>query len=216
MAWKQRWNDRLPLLKALRDRRRVLRWVEKGCPLPAPHLVKKTTVAQYARMFHCRVFVETGTYYGDMIGFVRDKFERIYTIEIDATLHQLAVQRFAASKHISPLHGDSAVVLPRLLPELKLPTLFWLDGHTDSKVTTRADKITPITEELENILASDLKDYVILIDDARFFGTLPDYPTLEAIEKQIKHFNKPLVLTLHNDILRIHPRQEPNPIYLKA
>ncbi len=215
-ALKQRWNDRLPLLKAMRDRRSALKWVEQGCPLPAPHLVKKTTVAHYARLFHCRLFVETGTYYGEMVGFVRDKFDRIYTIEIDATLHQQAVKRFAASKHIVPLLGDSAVVLPRILPELKSPCLFWLDGHSDSKVSTRADKITPITEELENIFASDLKDYVILIDDARYFGKLPDYPTLEAVEKQIMRFNKPLVMTVHNDIVRIHPPKEKNPIYLKA
>ena len=216
MALKQRWNDRLPLLKALRDRRRALKWVQQGCPLPAPHLVKKTTVAHYARLFHCRLFVETGTYYGEMVGFVRDKFDRIYTIEIDATLHQQAVERFAANKHITPLLGDSAVVLPRILPELKSPCLFWLDGHSDGKVATRAEKNTPITEELASILASDLKDYVILIDDARLFGMLPDYPTLEAVEHQIKRGPKPLVMTVHNDIVRIHPPQQTNPIYQKA
>ena len=77
MALKQRWNDRLPLFKAFRDRRGAVKWLLQGGPLPAPHLVKKATVAHYARLFHCRLFVETGTYYGDMVSFARDKFDRI-------------------------------------------------------------------------------------------------------------------------------------------
>ena len=114
--------------------------------------MKKSTVSHFARQFHCRSFVKTGTYYSASVSFARAKVDQIYTAEIGALLHQDAVKCFAPRKRTVPPHGDSAVVLPRILPELKSLRRFWLVGHSDCTVAARGDNNTPLVMNVHNDL----------------------------------------------------------------
>jgi hypothetical protein len=155
------------------------------------------------------VFVETGTYRGDMVAAVRGDFERIYSIELGRELHALAERRFAGDPRITILQGDSGDVLRGLLARLDRPALFWLDSHFSDADTARSSLITPIRRELEHILAHPLaRRHVILIDDARLFTGEDDYPTMDTLRSTMRAagFSR---CEVKDDIIRIRWGAEP-------
>jgi hypothetical protein len=190
------------------SRRELDRWVDAGCEGAAPHRVKQGLVRSYARRYRCRVLVETGTYLGEMVHAMRHDFDRIFTIEVDEALAKMARRRFAGRANVCVLQGDSAVVIADVLRELREPALFWLDGHYSGGITGMGAKETPIVEEVEAIFAHAVKEHVLLIDDARCFGTLPDYPTLEAFREKVARERPDLVWELVHDIIRLTPRRD--------
>lgn len=175
-----------PFFPVFRDARIILRWIFAGRPVPPPHLIKQRAIRACAGKFDLTVFVETGTYRGEMVEAVRRDFERVYSIELGGELHRQAQERFAADPHVTILQGDSGEVLRGLLPNIDKPALFWLDSHYSDADTARSALITPIRRELELILAHPLaRSHVILIDDARLFTGEDDYPTLEALNAML-------------------------------
>jgi hypothetical protein len=161
--------------------RDVHRWQKAGRPAPPPQFIKERTIQEYRDRFGPRVLVETGTFLGDMVYANRDNFERIYSIELDERLHREAQHRFARWPHITILQGDSAEVLPRVLRELDEPALFWLDGHYSGGFTARGREDTPVRQELQQIANHRVHGHIILVDDARCFGSDPGYPTLDEL-----------------------------------
>ena len=100
-------------------RRHELRtWQTRGRPVPPPHSHKEAIVADYARRFGIRTFVETGTYLGEMVEAQRRRFSRIWSVELDPTLAQAARERFTGNRRIAVLEGDSGKVLADLLPSI--------------------------------------------------------------------------------------------------
>ncbi len=195
---------RLPVYPFFRDARILLRWNLAGRPVPPPHLVKQRAVRAYAEKFRLPVFVETGTYRGDMVEAVKRDFARVYSIELGVELHRLARERFAADPNVTILQGDSGEVLRGLLPGIDRPALFWLDGHFSEGDTARGALITPILSELDHILAHPLaRRHVILVDDARLFNGEDDYPTLESLNAVLARAGFP-ACRVRDDIIRIH------------
>jgi hypothetical protein len=178
-------------------------WIAAGRPLPPPHLVKQRAIRRSAKEFHLTVFIETGTYRGDMVEAVKGDFERIYSIELGMELFGQAKRRFAADGRITILQGDSGEVLRGLLQRVDRPCLFWLDSHYSDGDTARGGLITPILRELEDISQHPLaKEHVILIDDARLFTGEDDYPTMDALKALARDagFGK---FEVKDDIIRI-------------
>jgi len=195
---------RFPGYPILRDARILLRWILAGRPVPPPHLVKQRAIRAYARKNRLSIFVETGTYRGDMVAAVKHGFEKVYSIELGADLHRLAQERFAADSHVTILQGDSGEVLSGLLPRIDRPALFWLDGHYSEGDTARSALITPIRRELDQILAHPLaRRHVILIDDARLFTGEDDYPTMESLNAVLARAGF-APGRVQDDIIRIH------------
>ena len=116
-----------------------------------------------------------------MVEAQRNHFEKIYSIELSEKLFNRAKKRFKDYSHITILHGDSGIVLNKLIPEIDKPALFWLDGHYSGGITAKGEKECPVPEELKTILKSSLP-HIILIDDARLFNGTHDYPTIEQIK----------------------------------
>jgi hypothetical protein len=187
-----------------RDRRKRRAWVAAGRPAPAPSAVKRAILREYADRFGLRTLVETGTYRGGTIEALKDRFARIYSVELDDALYARARARFAGMAHVTLLHGDSADVLPALLPRLTGPALFWLDGHYSGPGTAKGRKETPIVEEIRAVLTHPIPGHVILIDDARVFGAWPDYPTLDEFRTLITTDRPGLTFHVEDDIIRIH------------
>ena len=125
------------------------------------------------------------------------------SIELDQHLHDQAVELFGNLKNAEFLLGDSAEVLPKVLEDLHEPALFWLDGHFSGGITARDPSVTPILLELEHILKHPTKGHVILIDDARLFGS-DGYPKIEEVE-EIVHAQGPRTIEVKYDIIRISP-----------
>src|SRR6266536_4483435 len=161
----------LDWLRARKRQRALEEWERQGRPVPPPHVVKQRVLRTYAERYHLKVFVETGTYRGDMVAAMKPLFEKIYSIELSEALFDEARRRFKSDPHIELIHGDSGRELGRVVQRIAQPALFWLDGHYSAGDTARGPKDTPVYEELEHILRAPDLGHVIVIDDARVFGS---------------------------------------------
>lgn len=187
-----------------RYRRQYDGWVAAGRPNPPPHYNKQLAIREYAQRNHCKILVETGTFLGDMLYAMKDTFEELHSIELDPFLFKKAGERFRKLPQIKLHHGDSGVMLEKIMPQIKLKALFWLDGHYSGGITAQANKDTPIVEELITI-RSHCKDPVILIDDARDFVGKNDYPTIPELERRCKELFPNHSFAVRDDIIRLEP-----------
>jgi hypothetical protein len=203
--------QRAGLLTLVRNARAALRrevpnWVRRGCPSPAPNVVKMSVVRSHLERHHMRVFVETGTYLGSMVEFIaKTTGAHCYTIEIVPEIHARAKRILAGVKGIELLLGDSAAKLPEILANLNEPATFWLDGHYSGAFTGKSEVDTPVSAELNHILDHPIKRHVILIDDARDFVGKDSYPHLSELLAQFDnhpHYRA----SVSADIIRIEPR----------
>jgi hypothetical protein len=161
-------------------------------------------VKSYVRRFAVRTVVETGTYLGVMVMALRQQCLHVYSIELSRTLAERAIDLFAGDSRVSILHGDSAAVLPDLMPHLESPCLFWLDAHYSGGVTAVGSKQTPIIEELSCVLRLGASGDVVLIDDARCFTPDFGYPTVETVRSFVAGRWPEAVFDVEDDIIRIH------------
>lgn len=83
----------------------------------------------YAEKYECKRFVETGTKHRKMVDAVLDALVYITSIKINPDYYRKSKKRFSDIKHLELLYGDSGVLLPKVLNEIKKLTLFWLDAH---------------------------------------------------------------------------------------
>ncbi|GFE57987.1 hypothetical protein [Geobacter sp. AOG1] len=192
-------------LRSLLDLWGEKRWEREGKPIPPPYLIKQLTLKTYAKKFKLKILIETGTYYGDMIEEMKDIFDRIYSIELSDELYEKARLRFKKYEHIELIHGNSGIELENLIHSIQQPALFWLDSHFSSGETAKGDKDTPIYEELEHILNAPDMGHVIIIDDARFFGTDPAYPTIDELCVFVRSKRPEINILVQDDTIRITP-----------
>lgn len=173
------------------------RWKRAGCPLPASYTVKRERIKEVANEFNCNIFVETGTFLGATTVELVKHFKKLYTIELDDELFKRAHRKLSKYKHVKVLHGDSGKLLFDVVKEIDSTVLFWLDGHYSGGITAKGDTSCPIYKELEAVFQLKNIDYVIMIDDARYFGSLidTDYPSIENLEKFVNE-KSPLKMTL--------------------
>ena len=174
---------------------------------PAPGSVKLLELRRYAQEYQLPVLVETGTFLGDTVQALHGQFREIHTIELAPALAERARLRFAALPHIHVHEGDSGQLLPALARSLAEPALFWLDGHYSGGQTARADQDTPVRAELQSLLTSRSQADVILIDDARLFGTDPAYPSLAEVAETVRTHGAGRTHSVQDDIIRIVPRR---------
>lgn len=201
------WEKLLLLSKQYKELRS---WARNGRPVPPPHIVKQRTIKAYAKKYKITNFIETGTYFGDMVEATKYTFKSIISIELDHDLYNRATQRFNNLSHIRIIHGDSSKVMPIVLNDIYHPVLFWLDGHFSGGITAKGERETPIQEELEIILNHKVKDHVIVIDDARLFGVDPDYPPLNEVEEYVRLSRKEMSVVIKDDMIRITPQTKSN------
>jgi hypothetical protein len=178
-----------------------------GEPVPPPYAVKSRVVSRYASAFGATTFIETGTYFGDMVWAMRNHFNFIVFIELSEDLWKRAVGRFRAYQHIQIRLGDSGKLLPGILENISSTCLFWLDGHYFGEGTARGCSEAPIVAELKTVFAHPVKDHVILIDDARCFDGTHGYPTLDELQKLVALNRPDYVFSVLNDVIRIYPQR---------
>ena len=177
-----------------------------------PYKKKRKIIDGYRKKYKVDVFVETGTFLGDTIEYFKHKFKILYTIELSTDLARRAIKRFETEKNVKVIEGNSADILKQLVQELDCVALFWLDGHYSSEffyngeyiITAKADKNTPIEEELDIILDSKYPN-VILVDDARLFNGENDYPTITNIKQKLILSGRNYILQVFDDIIHILP-----------
>lgn len=185
----------------------VALWIINGRPIPYPHLIKVYTILKYARKFHIKTMVETGTYLGQTVDDLKYKFNKIYTIELDKKLYKNAKSNFAKYNNITIIRGDSSKELKKIIKQIKNQAVFWLDAHYSSGLTAKGSVETPILKELIAISKSNINNHVILIDDARKFTDKNDYPTIKIVQNLIKKHFLDFKMIVKEDIIRIYPNE---------
>jgi hypothetical protein len=159
---------------------------------------KARTLTRYGR--DTPTLIETGTYQGATVAACLSQFERIYTVELDQALYEAARDRFAHEPTVTVIHGDSYTELSRLASEVEGPALFWLDAHYSFGETAKGAHDPPLPWELRATIGRGKPD-VILIDDARHMGVLPDYPTIDEIRQLVGE--RASSFDVRRDIIRI-------------
>jgi hypothetical protein len=162
-------------------------------------------LTEYGDKFRLRILVETGTSWGDTVNAMLYRFDNIFSIELSEVRFAHARKRFSRFPHVEIIHGDSGQELGNIMQHLNEPALFWLDGHYSGGGTARGRADTPIFEELTHILNAKGLRHVILVDDARCFGTDPAYPTVAQLEAFVLSKRDNLQLSVKDDIIRLAP-----------
>jgi hypothetical protein len=181
-------------------------WKLRGEPRRIPHLLKQRTVSEYARAYGLTTLVETGTYYGEMIAAVGSQFQRIYSIELDPRLAELAKTRFRAQPNVEIIQGDSQTVVPQLLRQIDERCLFWLDAGYCGWVGEVGNP-NRLGTELYAILSDKISDHVILMDDADGVNGQGGAPTLQDLIASIQSNHPNRRVEVARNIIRITPAQ---------
>lgn len=191
--------------RELRQRQELSKWAKSGKPSPPPHIIKQKVIKAYAAKYQLKTLVETGTYLGDMLDAMKTSFDKIYSIELSDELFAKAKKRFRNTFNVEIIHGDSSNELAKLLTRITTPALFWLDGHYSGGATALGAIHTPIFQELEQIFDSPEKRHVIIIDDARCFGSDNQYPSIEMLTQYIRSKQPNSNVEIEFDSIRITP-----------
>jgi hypothetical protein len=180
------------------------RWRTEGWFSPVPYFIRRAQLLQIGRSIGANVAVETGTFRGDTTAFLARHFLEVHTIEVVDSLVRLANERFGSNPSITVWEGDSSEILSKLVPKLDQATLFYLDGHDSGGITGKGKKACPVHEELEIIYQSAKYMTTVVIDDARLFGTDPDYPTVSEILQLMKKLRACATVRVEHDAIVIH------------
>jgi hypothetical protein len=192
----------------LRDLKELLcypLWELKGRPSPDNHIYKKRRVYDVALKNGCTAFIETGTFFGQMVNYAKSRFDKVISIEIYEPLYYLNKIQFDKYSNVEIIHGGSEDSLDRAIKNTDGRILFWLDGHYSGEGTGLGENITPIFSELNAISFAKRNDHCILIDDARLFSGLQGYPELDAVIVAIKKINPDYFIRLDHDCILATP-----------
>ena len=177
-------------------------------PIPPTHEAKCNFVMRKAAERHLEIFIETGTFRGEMLAFQLPHFKKLISIELSQELHRAACARFTAFPKVQVIQGDSGVKLGEAIKGLAAPALFWLDAHYSIGLTAGRGTSAPIFKELSCLTNRQQYPDAILIDDARLFGWDFGYPSLKAIRNFVSEHWPSHTCVVESDIICILPPLE--------
>lgn len=182
-------------------------WILSGKPAPDNHVYKKNRVRSVGALFSCETFIETGTFYGQMINAMKDHFHKVLSVELFEPLYVLNQSSFSDHPQVHLYLGDSSSRLQDMLRDSRGRILFWLDGHYSGVGTACGDQVSPIIKELDLIGMHSKNDHCILIDDARLFTGAGGYPTLEATKVKLLEINPNYYISIDHDCIVALPEK---------
>ena len=175
-------------------------WEKSGRAGPAPLVYKQQVILDAAAATGAKVFVETGTHFGDLARALADKFREVYTMEYDDDLYERARKKFDPRPHIHCLGGASPELLTSILRRISEPCVFLLNAHApDTAGPPRVD------QELAAIGAHRVKTHAVLIDHASLLNGAAGLPTPEQIDPLRATLFPALRMTVEHDIVRLLP-----------
>ena len=163
--------------------------------------------------------VEGGTYLGGTALSLSKEFQRVYTIEKSDVMFEKARNNIGEKTNITLLRGDTRDHLQLLVSDID-NVLFWLDAHWSGGETYGEQDECPLLKELDIIFNSPMKNYAILIDDARLFLAPPPLPHLVENWPSIKQIAgivpTSFDMLVHEDVIYIVPAEIETPKYLQG
>jgi hypothetical protein len=174
--------------------------------------IPKDLVTQIQRDFNISHFVETGTYMGATAKWAAGVFPHVITIERSESCYNQLVPEHAAYPNIDFIQGDSREELRVIVPLLKGPAVFWLDGHWSGGETYGISDECPAMKEIDEITRSS-HDHFVFIDDARLFMSPPprphardQWPTLDQVFDALRK-GRDRYLVICADVIASSPRK---------
>lgn len=171
---------------------------------PSPHLVKQNVISFLRMKYNYRIFIESGTFLGEMVLSQLNWFNEIHSIELDSSLFLHNKWQFRKIDKVKLWQGDSGNILGEILDRVNTPAILFLDGHYSGGITARGELICPIYKELSHVFASKL-DHIVIIDDKRLFVGFDDYPTIDDLISYVKKLNEQLTVEFIDDLIIILP-----------
>lgn len=163
--------------------------------------------------------IEGGTYQGGTAKKLSKEFKNVYTIEKSDVMFEKAKQNMGSIQNITQLRGDTRDHLLSLASQND-NILFWLDAHWSGGDTYGEQDECPLLQELEIIFSSPMKNYAILIDDARLFLAPPplphkvkNWPAIKQVGDVIP-FNFDMIV--HEDVIYVVPNEIGFPEYIQG
>jgi hypothetical protein len=171
------------IVARLTDRLTAARRYDAGELSPPADRAKRRHLLSLFRARGHDVFIESGTYLGGTVAFMRPHARQIVSVEIEPALYEAARRRFANDGNVKLLLGDAATVIPEVVSVLQEPALVWLDGHFTGGVNTmQGEAIEPASGILDSLGGLDLpRGMTVVVDDIRLFGRGDGFPSLDAL-----------------------------------
>ncbi len=176
-------------------------WIARGKPAPDNHIAKKSRILKLSKEYNCSIFIETGTFYGQMLKFASKHFNLAMSVELFQPLYEINFNDFKKEKKVKIFLGNSANKLSEMMENTEEKILFWLDGHYSGNGTACGEQVSPIISELLTIKTHKRNDHCILIDDARLFNGHDGYPTLEETKNALLSINENYQIYIDNDCI---------------
>ncbi len=144
-----------------------------------PHGVLKFRIINEVRKATgATLFVETGTFHGQMAWRASKVFDRVVTIELAKELAAAAQDRFRSSPTIEVCCGDSRALLQTTLGRADIDrVVVFLDGHFSGGITAGVENPCLALDELRVLRAHAEKICGVVLDDFRLFGVDHGWPT---------------------------------------
>lgn len=197
------------LKRILRNFRSIITypiWLILGKPAPDNNLYKNLRLKKYILSLNIDAVIETGTFYGQTVNFIKSITNRIISIEIYEPFYINNREVFKKFNHIEIQYGDSSEKLPSAIDLCDGKILFWLDGHYSGTGTGIGKKVSPIIEELIIIKNSGRKDICLMVDDIRLFNGSNGYPTIKQAVDIILDINPEFNIKFDHDCLIAHAK----------
>ena len=143
-----------------------------------------------------KIFIETGTAYGQTVVEIQPYFEKIFTVEISKQLWEWTNPKICDCENVEHVLGDSLVEIPKFLDSLteEDKVFFWLDAHWSQGLSSKNHLDCPLVEEcviIDNQYKADIG--LVVIDDIRMFETKgnEDWTEIsnEAVRSSFKNFD---------------------------
>lgn len=112
------------------------------------------------------IFVETGTFRGDGVNKALTLgYDEIYSIELDKKRYKPLAQKFEDDDEVTLIHGNSEKEFPKLMDKINKRCTIFLDAHYCGDDGEKADKWSPIREELNYLKTHPIKNHTIILGD---------------------------------------------------
>ena len=121
--------------------------------------------------YNIKYFIETGTYLGDTSLALANKFEKIFTVELNKKLFISSSQRLKKFKNVNCFNSSSELFLKKIISKIIKQSIFFLDAHYSGPGTSKSKNNFSCLKELEIIKKSKIKNHIIIIDDISDFSS---------------------------------------------
>jgi hypothetical protein len=170
--------------------------------VPAHYFVKERTNKEYQKKYNYAIFIEARTCFRDIVEAQKNNFKNVFSVELEINLFNGARKRFETTSGVSIFQGDSAAVLKEIIKDLNEPAVFWLDAQYPGGKAAKGAKKFPIIEEIEFIFKNNRFSHILLIDNARSFYELKNYPIIENLTALVRRQNSNYKLKFKDDMIQ--------------